>query len=183
VTDQTDLGVSGDGAHGIGNLADAHVQKATRIVDWYHASQDKWRAAATIDGETSARRIPWARQQLDALWDGRVADVRAALEPYRANGAGVPDALSDVTTHQRRMDDPACRARGLPVGSGTVGSARKHRVSARLTLAGMIRDVPGAEAVAVIRAWLTSDRWNDALRLHPPPQRPYRRQAAAATTS
>jgi hypothetical protein len=60
------------------------------------------------------------------------------------------------------------RARGLPVGCGTVERAWKHRVSARLTLAGMIRDVPGAEAAAVVRAWRNRDRRDDALRLRPP---------------
>jgi hypothetical protein len=123
VTDQTDLVVVGDGAHGIGNLADEHGPQATQIVDWYHASQYVWRAAATIDGETSALRIPWARQHLDALWDGRVADGLAALELYRANGEGVADALSAVTAHQQRMDDAAYRARGLQVGTAARWSA------------------------------------------------------------
>jgi hypothetical protein len=123
VSDQTDLGVSGDGAHGIGNLADEHVPQATRIVDWYHASQYVWRAAATIDGATGALRIPWARQHLDALWEGRVADVLAALEPYCANGEGVADALSSFTTQQRRMGDAAYRARGLRVGTAARWSA------------------------------------------------------------
>jgi hypothetical protein len=57
----------------------------------------------------------------------------------------------------------------LPVDSGTVERAWQHLVSAWLTLAGMPWDVPGAEAVAVVRAWLKSGRWNDALRLRPPP--------------
>jgi hypothetical protein len=43
--------------------------------------------------------------------------------------------------------------------------------------------MPGAEAVAVVRAWLKSDCWDDALRLCLPPQRRYRRQAAAAKTA
>ncbi len=183
VSDQTEVVVIGDGAHWIWNIAAEHFPQATQIVDWYHASQYVWRAAATIYGETSDLRIPWAQQHLDMLWDGRVADVRAALEPYRAKGEGVTDALSYFTTHQERMDYPAYRARGLQVGSGTVESACKQLVSARLKLAGMIWDVAGAEAVAVVRAWLKSDRWDDALRLRPPPQRTYRRQAASATAA
>jgi len=46
----------------------------------------------------------------------------------------------------------------LQVGSGTVERACKHLVSARLTLAGMIWDVPGAEAMAVVHAWRKRDR-------------------------
>lgn len=183
VHDQTEVVVIGDGAHWIWNVAAAHFPQATQVVDWYHASQYLWRAAATIYGETSDRRIPWAQGCLDMLWDGRVADVLAALEPYRAKGEGVVDALSYFTTHQTRMDYPAYRARGIQVGSGTVESACKQLVSARLKLAGMIWDVAGAEAVAVVRAWLNSDRWDEALRLRPPPQRTYRRQAATATAA
>jgi hypothetical protein len=89
------------------------------------------------------------------------------------------------------------------MGSGTVERAWKHLVGARLALAGMIWDVPGAEAVAVVRAWRKRgrlalgmflagsvvrawrkrDRRDDALRLRPPPRRRYRRQAAAATVA
>jgi hypothetical protein len=64
-----------------------------------------------------------------------------------------------------------------------VERAWKHLVSARLTLAGMIWDVPGAEAVVVVRAWRKRDRRDDALRLRPSPQRRYRRQVAAATAA
>jgi len=86
VTDQTEVGGLGDGAHGIWNLAAEHFPHAIQTVDWYYASQYVWRAAATIVGDdTSDRRVPWARQDLDALWDGRVTDVLAALEPYRAS--------------------------------------------------------------------------------------------------
>jgi hypothetical protein len=180
VTDQTEFVVIGDGAHWIWNLADAHFPQATQLVDWYHASQYVWRAATTIFGERSAERVPWAQQHLDWLWDGRVTDVLAALEPYRAKGEGVTEALRYFTTHQTRMDYPAYRARGLQVGSGTVESACKQLVSARLKLAGMIWAVAGAEAVAVVRAWLTSDRWDEAMGLRPPPRHTYRRPVPAS---
>jgi len=180
VTAHMELVVIGDGAHWIWNLANEHFPQATQIVDWYHASQYVWRAAATIFGETSDLRLPWVRQQLDALWEGRVAAVLGILDAYRAAGAGVTDALSYFTTHQARMDYPTYRARGLQIGSGPIESACKQLVSARLKLAGMIWDQEGAEAVAVVRAWLKSDRWDAAMRLRPPPQRAYRRQVESA---
>lgn len=183
VTEQTELVALGDGAAWIWNLVDEHFPHATQILDWYHASQYVWRAAATIFGETNDVRTPWVRQQLDALWDGRVTDVLAVLERYRAKGEGVTDALGYFTTHQARMNYPAYRARGLQIGSGPIESACKQLVSARLKLAGMIWDRDGAEAVAVVRAWLKSDRWDEALRLRPPPQRSYRQQAASATAA
>ena len=117
------------------------------------------------------------------MWDGQVHAVIAALEPFHAKGDGVQAALSYYTTHQTRMDYRAYRARGLQIGSGTVESACKQLVSSRLKLAGMIWDAEGAEAVAVVRAWLKSDRWAEAMRLRPPPQRSYRRQAASVTAA
>ena len=93
------------------------------------------------------------------------------------------EALSCYTTHRARLDYPAYRARGLQIGSGTIESACKQLVSACLKLAGMIWDAEGAEAVAVVRAWLKSDCWNQAMRLRPPPRRPYRRQAASAAAA
>jgi hypothetical protein len=177
---QTELVVLGDGAHWIGNIAQDQFPHATQILDWYHASQYVWRAAATIFGESSDLRIPWARQHLDALWDGRVRDVLATLEPYRSKGEGVTNVITYFTNHQERMDYPAYRARGLQVGSGTIESSCKQLVSARLKLAGMIWDEDGAEAVAVVRAWLKSDRWDEAMRLRPAPKRSYQRRAAPA---
>ena len=183
VSAATEVVVIGDGAHWIWNIAAEHFPQATQIVDWYHASQYIWRAAATIYGEGSSLRVAWAQQQLAALWDGRVGTVMAALEPFRAKGDGVQAALSYDTTHQARMDYPAYRARGLQIGSGTIESACKQLVSARLKLAGMIWDADGAEAVAVVRAWQKSDRWDEAMRLRPVPQRAYRRQAAPPAAS
>lgn len=178
VNDTTEVIVIGDGAQWIWNIANEHFPQAIQIVDWYHASQYVWKAATTIFGEGSDLRTAWAHTQLEALWAGRVSAVVAALEVCRAKGEGVQDAISYYTTHQARMDYPAYRARGFQIGSGPVESACKQLVSARLKLAGMIWDATGAEAVAVVRAWLRSDRWNEAMRLRPAPKRGYQRRAA-----
>ncbi|WP_124681877.1 hypothetical protein [Candidatus Viridilinea mediisalina] len=139
-----------------------------------------WSAAAAIFGEQSDLRVPWVRQRLDALWDGRVHEVITALELHRAKGEGVTDAITYMTNHQGKMAYANYRARGLQVGSGTIESSCKQIVSARLTLAGMIWDADGAEAVAVVRAWLKSNRWDEAMRLRPAPKRGYQRRATPA---
>jgi hypothetical protein len=76
------------------------------------------------------------------------------------------------------MDYASYRARGLQIGSGSVESACKQLVSARLKLSGMIWDAPGAEAVAVVRAWLLSERWEEAIALRGVRTRGYRRKQA-----
>ncbi|MCG8350838.1 MAG: ISKra4 family transposase [Chloroflexales bacterium] len=182
-TEDTEVVLIGDGAHGIWKLADEHFPHATQIVDWYNASQYLWPAATTIWGTAGDQQRTWANTQLTALWEGRIDDILAALEPYRARGDGVTDGLSYISTHRSRMDYPTYRARGLHIGSGTVESTCKQIVSARLKLAGMIWDPAGAEAVAVVRAWLKSHRWDEAMRLRPPPQRTYQRQSPPPSPS
>jgi hypothetical protein len=72
------------------------------------------------------------------------------------------------------------RARGLPIGSEPIGRACKPLVSARLKVAGAIGNTEEAEALAVVRAWLWSDRWDEAMRLRPVPKHDYQRRAASA---
>ncbi len=180
VRDAAEVVVVGDGAHWIWNLADLHFPGATQIVDWYHASEYVWGAATAIWGERHPRRDAWAQQQLDALWEGKVAEVVAELDQHRAAGEGVTAALSYYTTHRGRMDDPTYRARGLQIGSGSVESACKQLVGARLKQAGMIWEAAGAEAVAAVRAWLKSERWAEAMALRPASRRRYQRQHPAA---
>jgi len=171
--------VLGDGAHWIWNIATTHFPRATQILDWYHASAYIWNAASAIWGEAGAQRTPWATCQLDALWDGKVAAVLEELAQWRACGEAVAAAVSYYTTHQGRMDYPSYRSRGLQIGSGSVESACKQLVSARLKQAGMIWDAPGAEAVATVRAWLKSERWAEAIALRGVRRRSYRDRHAA----
>jgi hypothetical protein len=59
-----------------------------------------------------------------------------------------------------------------------VESACKQLVTARLKQAGMIWEAAGAEAVAAVRAWLKSERWEEALALRGVRRRSYRRKQA-----
>jgi len=104
--------------------------------------------------------------------------VLVELEQWRASGEAVEAAVSYYTAHQGRMDYASYRARGLQIGSGSVESACKQLVSARLKQAGMIWDAAGAEAVAMVRAWLKSERWEEAVALRGVRTRGYRRKQA-----
>ena len=169
----------GDGAHWIWRLAEEHFPEATQIMDYYHASEYLWNAATTISGETSAQHTAWANQQLDSLWQGKLAEVLAALQVHERAAGGVAEARSYFTTHQKRMRYAEYRARDLQIGSGTMESGGKQLVSARLKLAGMTWNAEGADAVATVRAWLKSERWDEAMRLRPIPKRTYHRRSRA----
>ena len=168
--------VVGDGAHWIWNLAETHFPEATQILDWYHASEYIWNAASEVWGENPQQREAWAHRPLDALWDGKVDEVMAELARQVSGREAVRAALSYYTTHRRRMDYAGYRARGLQIGSGSVESACKQVVSARLKGAGMIWSAEGGEAVATVRAWLKSARWPEAMALRAAPRRGYARK-------
>jgi hypothetical protein len=175
--------VIGDGAHWIWNIAERHFPRATQIVDWYHASTYLWNAASAIWGEASLARGAWAKAQLDLLWEGKVDEVLGELERWCERGEAVEAALSYYTEHQTRMDYASYRARGLQIGSGSAESACKQLVSARLKQAGMIWNADGAEAVAVVRAWLKSERWDEAIALRGVRRRSYRRKQACQASA
>ncbi len=176
VLDAAEVVVVGDGAHWIWNLADTQFPGATQIVDWYHASEYVWKAASALWGASEPQRTDWAHRQLDLLWAGKVGEVLRELEQHEGAGEGVEEARSYYTTHRGRMDYAAYRARGLQIGSGSVESGCKQLVSARLKGAGMIWDAAGAEEVAVVRAWLKSGRWEEAMALRPARGRSKQRQ-------
>jgi hypothetical protein len=170
--------VLGDGAHWIWNIAEKHFPRATQILDWYHASEYIWNAASAIWGEANAERCEWVHTQLDKLWESQVCEVLRELERWRSYGEAVEAALSYYSEHQTRMDYASYRARGLQIGSGSVESACKQLVSTRLKQAGMIWEAAGAEAVATVRAWLKSERWEEAMQLRGVRRRGYRRKQA-----
>jgi hypothetical protein len=170
--------VLGDGAHWIWNIAERHFPRAIQILDWYHASEYVWNAASAIWGEAGPQRNRWAQCQLDRLWEGEVEQVIVELQQHRSSGGAVEAALSYYSEHRRRMDYAHYRARGLQIGSGSVESACKQLVSTRLKQAGMIWNEKGAEAVAVVRAWLKSERWEEALALRGVRKRGYQRKQA-----
>jgi hypothetical protein len=155
-----------------------HFGEATQIVDWYHATHYVWQAADAVYGEGTPLAKRWAKQRLADLWAGDVPKVLAALRCHQSRGPAVEEALTYYTNHQHRMAYAEYRARGLPIGSGTMESGCKQIVTARLKQAGMIWSLPGARAVAAVRTWLKSGRWHEALALRPAPHRTYHRRAA-----
>ncbi len=180
VMEAEEVVVVGDGAHWIWNIAQTQFPQATQVLDWYHASGYVWKAATALWGEEGGERSGWAKQQLDRLWDGKVGEVLNELNQHVEAGEGVKEALSYYTTHCERMNYAEYRERGLQIGSGSIESGCKQVVSLRLKGAGMIWDASGAEEVAVVRAWLKSGRWEEAMRLRAVRKRGYVRKEARA---
>jgi hypothetical protein len=175
-----ELIVIGDGASWIWDLATEHFAGATQILDWYHASQYVWDAAQALYGQSDLAQR-WAKRALDALWEGKVKALLPYLQKHRAKGEAVQKALTYFTNNQDRMRYDRYRARGLQIGSGSIESGCKHVIAHRLKQAGMRWERQGARSLAILRARLKSDRWDQTLKLRLAPHRTYRPQTAQLT--
>ena len=173
--------VLGDGAHWIWLQAAEHFPDAILILDWYHASGYVWNVAKAVYGEGTDLCHRWANARLTALWDGKVAEVIADCQAHADDGPAIATVVHETVTYftnnAARMDYPTYRAMGLQIGSGSIESACKHVVAARLKQAGMRWSPAGARAMVKVRTWLRGNRWDEA-KAHQP--QPYRRRKELA---
>ena len=107
----------------------------------------------------------WVAARKEELWPGEVA---AALTARRAGG--LESAIPYFATNQHRMRYAQFRAQGYPIGIGTVESAGKRVIAARLKQAGMRWTKAGSPAALNLRTHLLSGRGDAIWPLtHPQP--------------
>jgi len=154
----------GDGAPGNWNQFALHFPKRVEVLDWWHALDHLWAAGKGVFGEGTDKAKAWVKARETELWAGDVEGVIAALraEAGKEGGQAAADEIHYFETNKERMRYAEFRAHGYPIGSGTVESACKRLIAARIREAGMIWTQPGAQAILALRAELLSDRWDEA---------------------
>ena len=172
----------GDGAHWIWARARAFLGlpgvEVVEIVDIFHAYGYLWAVGNALFGAGSLRAPAWVEPLKDQLYEQGAAPVLAALATLaptaetEAAAQAIADAQTYVTGHAARRDYPRFVARQLPIGSGAVESACKGLVEARLKQAGMRWSLPGAQAMASLRALHRAGRWAAFWQTQPYRQRP-----------
>lgn len=167
------VAVLGDGAVWIWHLAAEHFGRATEIVDFYHAAEHVWALAAAFYGPGSAKAQRWAERQLRRLKHQGPGPLLRALRAAHPREAAARELLrlerGYFATNAARMDYPAFRAQGLPIGSGAVESAAGHLVQHRMKrTAGMRWSDAGGAALLALLAYDASGRALTTL-LHPRP--------------
>jgi hypothetical protein len=155
-----DVLVLGDGARWIWTLAAEHFSARRELVDFYHASEHLWTVARALYGEGTPAAQEWGTARCHALRHEGVEPVRAALRQARAATAEGQRLLRRerhyFRTNAARMDYPAAKAAGLPIGSGAVESLARHLVQLRLKRPGARWTPAGAQAILTLRAHLKS---------------------------
>jgi hypothetical protein len=152
-----------DGARGLWRLFDERLADyATGILDFYHAAQHLWKAAAAwLDGRASGARrwFGWARHRLrHGHPDGVLADLIEALEVD-----GLPDSARDtlmtvyayLDRHRDHIDYERYKELAFPLGSGMVESACKWLIQQRFKGVGMRWSEDGFNHLLHLRlAWV-----------------------------
>jgi hypothetical protein len=141
-------------------LFDGLPVRVTHILDHRHAEEHLWAVARACLGEQVAA---WLAGPLDDLSHGRVDALLTALRALptpSAEAAKLVGTTCDYFAKRRALlDYPRFRAQGYQIGSGLAESAGKRLVSQREKGPGMHWTVPGAQAIATLRAAYLSDRW------------------------
>ena len=139
-----EVGWVSDHGHGLPQLRQREFAdiKLNVVTDEFHAFARLGECARISKGETPAAarvRQRYFHGLRDRLDRGKTQDVLRLLTAEAAHRAPRPAQLSDlaeqpaahtlwthvfyIEEHQGTMDYPACRAKGWPVGSGTIESA------------------------------------------------------------
>ncbi len=152
-----------DGAVWIWKLIEKHFPHAVQIVDWYHASEYLPPIAEAAFGYGTPQYQHWLENARSLLWDGRMADLILACQPFDSIALAkqaVHQAVTYFTNNQKRMDYARFRQQGYFIGSGTVESGGKQISGLRLKRAGARWTEPGAVATAKARAAWLSGQWD-----------------------
>lgn len=142
------------------------------ILDWWHAMQRLWTIAnAYFTSEQEAAQ--WVTTQKSACAESRLPQVMRAIRLLYPKHTPLPEpvrqAVGYIFHNRRRMDYAAFRQAGYPIGSGTIESACKTVVQARMKQSGMRWSRQGAQAMLALRCLLLSQRWDELSTLPPPP--------------
>jgi hypothetical protein len=156
-----------DGSDWCQSFYDVHRPDAVRILDFPHAAEYVSAAARATWGEGRSVTACWVDQWLTHLKTGDPADVLEAIATLPTAAGGAP-ALAAVA--QAKALDYLCarweqiqyvhfQAQGYPIGSGSVESANKLVVEARMQGSGMHWARSNVNPMLALRNLACSERW------------------------
>ena len=145
-----------DGAEWLQGFIDFHRADAIRILDWVHAVERVQRIGEAVVGQQAR---PWVEAHKQRLWEvgpgPLLAEVHGWLEAYPTIG----EDLAYLEKREAHMQYPQFREQGWPIGSGSVESANKLLVQARLKGAGMHWERSNVNPMLALRTIVCNDRW------------------------
>ena len=144
-----------------------HREEAVFILDFGHAAEHLAAAAQATFGAQTLAATDWLTRQCHELKHGDPANVLAALLTLPTARALDPAGAAEtaratfeyLAKRWEQIQYAEFLARGLPIGSGSVESANKLVIEARLKGSGMHWARHHVSPLAALRATLCSGRW------------------------
>jgi len=149
-----------DGAAWITSVADglpAGMGK-TYVLDVFHALGYASAAIKALVRCDDAQRARLAEARARLL-DGKVGRVIAEPRPHRHRNRDVAKRIDRFGANRERMRHDECRARGMRIGSGQIGSCRRRMVATRFRRPGCGRSMRGANALPALKTCWKNMRW------------------------
>jgi hypothetical protein len=162
-----------DGAEWEQGFVNLHRCDATRILDFGHSSGYVAAAGQAVLGEGTAATQDWLKATLHELKQGEpdtvlmpLHDMHPEMSARGADAATVAHTIQKSLDYLEKRRGPIEYARfqalGYPIGSGSVESANKLVVEARLQGAGMHWAPVHVNPMLALRNMACSDRWQEA---------------------
>jgi hypothetical protein len=148
-----------DAGNGLENFFDVYFPRATKIVDFRHATEHLTPLTKLLPAAGEALLSAWCHQLKHAGGAALLADLeKLDRDPMdTATQAEHNSVLTYFRNHVARMNYPEYLRRGWQIGSGSVESACKNVINQRLNMGGMRWGEAGGDALAHLRALFCSD--------------------------
>lgn len=136
------------------------------ILDLLHVTPRLWQAAKLLYGEKSKEVLPFVRQRVTQVLEGKVVSVIRScrrLAAQRGLSGGKKKALRRLCSYlyknRHRMRYAEYLRAGYPIASGVIEGACRHLIKDRMERAGMHWTVAGAQAMLDLRSVWISGQW------------------------
>src|SRR5712692_1764542 len=173
-----------DGAEWLQGLVDYHRADAVRILDFAHAAEyvnEIGQVVRAAGGRLPTKWLDGVLHRLKHQGPARVLKHLAWLAA-RYPSPTLQEKLTYLQKREAHMQYPTYQAAGWPIGSGSVESANKVVVEARLKGAGMRWGRQNVNPMLVLRNAVCNRQWNETWRTSVAQRqalRTHRRQAAS----
>jgi hypothetical protein len=136
------------------------------ILDLLHVTPRLWAAAKLLYGEKSKEVLPFVRQRVTQVLEGKVETVLRTVRRL-ARERGLPKAkkkalgriCSYLHKNRQRLRYDEYLRQGYPIASGVIEGACRHLIKDRMERAGMHWTLGGAQAMLDLRSVWIGGYW------------------------
>jgi hypothetical protein len=159
-----------DGQEALWQACAEHLcqENTVPILDLLHVTPRLWQAGKLLYGERSGEVVPFVRQRLMQVLEGKVENVIRTvrrLAKERKLPAAKRRVLGQIcrylSKNRQRMRYDEYLQQGYPIASGVIEGACRHVIKDRMERAGMHWTVEGAQAMLDLRSVYASGQWEE----------------------